>query len=66
MTLKAEPDVRVANVAAVAFSGNPTSEKAWQQWADRLPLSLSQAEHVLEIGGDLVGATRARQLLHPA
>jgi hypothetical protein len=63
-TLKAEPDFKVGNAAALALNGNPTSKHAWQRWADRLPFSPVRAEHLLVVGGDLISCIQAQRYLH--
>jgi hypothetical protein len=58
--LKAEPDRRVGNFAAL---GLRRSDQAWERWADRLPFSADQVEYLLTLGGDLVRCTEARRFL---
>ncbi len=56
--LRAEPDGRVSNVAALTLHGS-ASNQAWERWADRLPFDVLQAEHLLDVGGDLIRGTMA-------
>lgn len=60
-TLKAEPDFRASNAAALAL-GHRASNRAWERWVDRLPLGTA-AGHLRTIGGDLVHCTLARPFL---
>ncbi|MBM7856228.1 GIY-YIG nuclease family protein [Lentzea nigeriaca] len=62
-TLKAEPDARVGNVAALGLTGDSAGKQVWERWADRLPFDASQVEHLFTVGGDLVNSTQARRYL---
>ncbi|MCR3754412.1 GIY-YIG nuclease family protein [Lentzea californiensis] len=62
-TLKAEPDARVGNVAALGLTGDPAGKQVRERWADRLPFAASQVEHLFTVGGDLVSSTQARRYL---
>ncbi|MFI6032166.1 GIY-YIG nuclease family protein [Amycolatopsis magusensis] len=62
-SLNDEPDGRVANVVSLSLSGNSAVNQAWDRWADRLPFSPVESEHLFTVGGDLIRGTGAQRFL---
>jgi len=61
--LKAEPDFRVGNFAALGLSGKGANKQAWERWVERLPFTTYKAGHLVVVGGELVRCTEARRFL---
>jgi hypothetical protein len=59
---KDEPDFRVGNLVALSLNNDPAS-KAWERWVDQTSFSILEAEHLYEIGGELVRCTYAKRFL---
>ncbi len=62
-SLKAEPDIRVGNLAAMALGQQSGGDQAWKRWMSTRPWSILKARHLVTIGGDLVRCRAAQRAL---
>jgi hypothetical protein len=61
---RADPDFRVGNLVALSLSRGPGSDEAWEHWVDQAPFSIVRAQHLYDLGGDLVRCRYAQPFLH--